>query len=183
MRAARHKIIGLAIVGVLAVACVVGATWRASWIGDRLLRDWVGGTIAHQSGGVYQLDLGRVRFDWRLRLVSIDSIYLTTRPSVNARRRQALPALRLALYSCTISGVRFVTLVRNAGLVAHSLGCLSGSLVVEMQHRVHTGELGLAPAKHAHHLQPAVGHYGVFHGRRWQTETYPKVGAFIRQHD
>jgi poly(3-hydroxybutyrate) depolymerase len=41
----------------------------------------------------------------------------------------------------------------------------------------------LAPAKRAHHLQPAVGHYGVFNGRRWQTETYPKVGAFIRQHD
>ncbi len=41
----------------------------------------------------------------------------------------------------------------------------------------------LAPPKHAHHLQPAVGRYGVFHGRRWQTETYPKVGAFIRAHD
>jgi poly(3-hydroxybutyrate) depolymerase len=41
----------------------------------------------------------------------------------------------------------------------------------------------LAAAKHAHHLQPAVGHYGVFSGRRWQTETYPKVGAFIRAHD
>jgi poly(3-hydroxybutyrate) depolymerase len=40
----------------------------------------------------------------------------------------------------------------------------------------------LAPAKHAHRLQPKVGHYGVFHGRRWQTETYPKVGAFIRTH-
>jgi poly(3-hydroxybutyrate) depolymerase len=40
----------------------------------------------------------------------------------------------------------------------------------------------LPAAMHAHHLQPQVGHYGVFHGRRWQTETYPKVGAFIRQH-
>jgi poly(3-hydroxybutyrate) depolymerase len=40
----------------------------------------------------------------------------------------------------------------------------------------------LPAAMHAHHLQPGVGHYGVFHGRRWQTETYPKVGAFIRQH-
>jgi len=41
----------------------------------------------------------------------------------------------------------------------------------------------LAPAKQAHHLQPSVGHYGVFHGRRWQSETYPKIGAFIRAHD
>ena len=29
----------------------------------------------------------------------------------------------------------------------------------------------------AHHVQPEVGHYGVFHGRRWQTETYPQGAA------
>jgi poly(3-hydroxybutyrate) depolymerase len=38
----------------------------------------------------------------------------------------------------------------------------------------------IPPAKKAHHLQLKVGHYGVFHGRRWQTETYPKVKSFIR---
>lgn len=36
--------------------------------------------------------------------------------------------------------------------------------------------------KHSHHLQLNVGHYGVFHGRRWHHETYPKVQAFIRAH-
>jgi poly(3-hydroxybutyrate) depolymerase len=41
---------------------------------------------------------------------------------------------------------------------------------------------GIIPAKKTHHLQLQVGHYGVFHGRRWQTETYPKVRAFIRAH-
>ena len=46
-------------------------------------------------------------------------------------------------------------------------------------HRLCTGIL---PAKQTHHLQLQVGHYGVFHGRRWQTETYPKVRAFIRTH-
>jgi poly(3-hydroxybutyrate) depolymerase len=40
----------------------------------------------------------------------------------------------------------------------------------------------LAPAKQTHHLQRDVGHYGVFHGRRWQNETYPKVRDFIRAH-
>jgi poly(3-hydroxybutyrate) depolymerase len=40
----------------------------------------------------------------------------------------------------------------------------------------------LAPAKKAHHLQPRVGHYGVFHGRRWQNEIYPEIKAFIRAH-
>jgi polyhydroxyalkanoate depolymerase len=39
---------------------------------------------------------------------------------------------------------------------------------------------GLPAAKKMHHLQPKVGHYGVFHGRRWQSETYPKVRSFIR---
>jgi poly(3-hydroxybutyrate) depolymerase len=37
----------------------------------------------------------------------------------------------------------------------------------------------LAPAKHAHHLQLQVGHYGVFNGRRWQNEIYPKIAEFI----
>jgi len=40
----------------------------------------------------------------------------------------------------------------------------------------------LAPAKKTRHLQRNVGHYGVFHGRRWQREIYPKVRAFIRSH-
>jgi len=40
----------------------------------------------------------------------------------------------------------------------------------------------LAAAKRTHHLQRNVGHYGVFHGRRWQSETYPKVRDFIRAH-
>jgi poly(3-hydroxybutyrate) depolymerase len=39
---------------------------------------------------------------------------------------------------------------------------------------------GIPPSKRTQHLQLNVGHYGVFHGRRWQTETYPKVRAFIR---
>jgi poly(3-hydroxybutyrate) depolymerase len=38
----------------------------------------------------------------------------------------------------------------------------------------------IPPAMKSHHLQPKVGHFGVFHGRRWATETYPKVAAFIR---
>jgi poly(3-hydroxybutyrate) depolymerase len=40
----------------------------------------------------------------------------------------------------------------------------------------------LPAAQHAHHLQPGVGHYGVFNGRRWENEIYPKVAAFIRAH-
>ncbi len=35
------------------------------------------------------------------------------------------------------------------------------------------------PRNKRHHLQVGVGHYGVFSGRRWQQETYPKVQEFI----
>ena len=37
-------------------------------------------------------------------------------------------------------------------------------------------------SKKTRHLQRNVGHYGVFHGRRWQNEIYPKVRAFVRSH-
>jgi poly(3-hydroxybutyrate) depolymerase len=40
----------------------------------------------------------------------------------------------------------------------------------------------LPAAKKTHHLQCEVGHYGVFHGRRWQGQIYPKVRDFIRAH-
>jgi len=30
-----------------------------------------------------------------------------------------------------------------------------------------------------HHLQPGVGHYGVFSGRKWQTQIYPQVRNMI----
>ncbi len=34
-----------------------------------------------------------------------------------------------------------------------------------------------------HHLQPGVGHYGVFSGSRWDREIYPVVRSFIASHD
>jgi len=40
----------------------------------------------------------------------------------------------------------------------------------------------LPAAKQTRHLQRNVGHYGVFHGSRWQSGIYPKVAEFIRAH-
>jgi polyhydroxyalkanoate depolymerase len=37
----------------------------------------------------------------------------------------------------------------------------------------------LKPYKKRHHLQPGVGHYGVFSGRRWESQIYPIVQNFI----
>jgi poly(3-hydroxybutyrate) depolymerase len=33
------------------------------------------------------------------------------------------------------------------------------------------------------HLQPGVGHYGVFNGRRFRTEIYPRMREFMRSHE
>jgi poly(3-hydroxybutyrate) depolymerase len=40
----------------------------------------------------------------------------------------------------------------------------------------------LPQAKREHHLQPGVGHYGVFNGSRFRTEIAPKIRHFVRSH-
>ena len=38
---------------------------------------------------------------------------------------------------------------------------------------------GLRPYMKSHHLQPGVGHYGVFSGRKWDGQIYPIVRNLI----
>jgi len=38
---------------------------------------------------------------------------------------------------------------------------------------------GLSPHMKQHHLQPNVGHYGVFSGRRWERQVYPRLRSVI----
>jgi poly(3-hydroxybutyrate) depolymerase len=38
---------------------------------------------------------------------------------------------------------------------------------------------GLKPHMKRHHMQPGVGHYGVFSGRRWETQVYPILRNMI----
>jgi len=42
---------------------------------------------------------------------------------------------------------------------------------------------GLRSYMKRHHLQPGAGHYGVFSGKRWETQVFPLVRDFIRAHD
>ena len=42
--------------------------------------------------------------------------------------------------------------------------------------------VGLRPSMKRYHLQTGVGHYGVFNGRRWATEIYPRVRTMIQAH-
>ncbi len=37
----------------------------------------------------------------------------------------------------------------------------------------------IKPMRKRHHLQPGVGHYGVFNGRRWESQIYPLVHNLI----
>ncbi|MBP0600304.1 polyhydroxyalkanoate depolymerase [Herbaspirillum sp. LeCh32-8] len=41
---------------------------------------------------------------------------------------------------------------------------------------------GIRPYMRLHHVQTAVGHYGVFNGRRWDNEIYPRLRDFINMH-
>jgi polyhydroxyalkanoate depolymerase len=41
----------------------------------------------------------------------------------------------------------------------------------------------IADVMRGHHVQPRAGHYGIFSGRRWRTEIYPKLRDFIRMAD
>ena len=38
---------------------------------------------------------------------------------------------------------------------------------------------GLRPHLKRHHLQPGVGHYGVFSGSKWEKQVYPQVRAMV----
>jgi polyhydroxyalkanoate depolymerase len=42
---------------------------------------------------------------------------------------------------------------------------------------------GLKPYMKRHHLQPGAGHYGVFSGKRWESQVFPLVREFIRAND
>ncbi len=39
---------------------------------------------------------------------------------------------------------------------------------------------GLKPYMKSHHMQPGVGHYGVFSGKRWDAQVYPVVRNHIQ---
>ena len=114
----------------LASLLVGGLWWRASWIVTRLLGSWAATTVAEESGDVYRLDVARVRFNFLLRRVAVDSIQVTTNRAANALRPRPLATLRFAFHRCTISGVHLTTLVRSGGLIAKSFGCRGVSVAV-----------------------------------------------------
>ena len=41
----------------------------------------------------------------------------------------------------------------------------------------------IRPYQKSHHLQPGVGHYGVFNGKKWEGQIYPRVKNMILAND
>lgn len=56
---------------------------------------------------------------------------------------------------------------------------ISGSGQTAAAHDLCTG---IAPEQQQHYEVPGAGHYGIFSGRRWREMVYPKVKAFILEH-
>jgi poly(3-hydroxybutyrate) depolymerase len=70
--------------------------------------------------------------------------------------------------------------IRDVGLltVEGELDDISGIGQTQAAHALCSG---LPAELKEDYVQPHVGHYGVFNGRRFREEIYPKVRAFIRR--
>jgi len=42
---------------------------------------------------------------------------------------------------------------------------------------------GIRPYRKRHHMQPGVGHYGVFSGKKWEAQIYPLLKNVILSSD
>lgn len=125
----RRAIVGLALLTVLVVA---GLWWRAVVVTRHLLRVDAPASIAEKSGNVYQVAVGRVRFNPASRRVTVDTIHVTTNEAANAARPRPRPALRLSFQDCTMSGVRVFKLIFRRGLIAESFGCSAVTAAVDV---------------------------------------------------
>lgn len=71
--------------------------------------------------------------------------------------------------------------IRQTGLltIEGELDDISGIGQTQAAHALCSG---LPAAMHEDHVQPGVGHYGVFNGSRWRAEIAPRIQGFIRAH-
>ncbi|MDA8232991.1 MAG: polyhydroxyalkanoate depolymerase [Magnetospirillum sp.] len=102
--------------------------------------------------------------------------YLQTIETVFQQHRLALGTMRSRGRPVDPSLIRRTALMTVEG----ERDDITGVGQTEAAHRLCPA---LPEALRRHHLQPKVGHYGVFNGRRWREEIYPDVRDFIRTHD
>src|SRR5690606_24350806 len=81
----------------------------------------------------------------------------------------------------TVERVRPQDITRTALFtVEGELDDISGSGQTRAAHDLCSGIVG----SEQHHLEvEGAGHYGIFSGRRWREIVYPRVRAFIAEHD
>jgi poly(3-hydroxybutyrate) depolymerase len=71
--------------------------------------------------------------------------------------------------------------IRDCALltVEGELDDISGQGQTRAAHQLCTG---IPQSEQEHYTVPGAGHYGIFSGRRWRTQVYPKVRDFIAAH-
>ena len=104
----------------------------------------------------------------------------TSRPiSISRRSQYVFQEALLAKGELTFRGRRVdLAAIRRTALLTvegeRDDICALGQTVV-----AHDLCTGLRPYMKRHHMQAGVGHYGVFSGRRWETQIYPIVRNFV----
>ena len=65
------------------------------------------------------------------------------------------------------------------------LAPMNGLITTQLSQTLAAHELcpNIRPYRKRHYVQPGVGHYGVFNGRRWTTQIYPLLRNFILAND
>jgi poly(3-hydroxybutyrate) depolymerase len=71
--------------------------------------------------------------------------------------------------------------IQNTALltIEGELDDISGSGQTRSAHGLCTG---IPKDNKAHYEVAGAGHYGIFAGRRWRDNVYPKIKSFIREH-
>jgi polyhydroxyalkanoate depolymerase len=90
-------------------------------------------------------------------IASVFQDYTLARGTMTYRGRRVQPAAIERTSLLTVEGERDDVCGIGQTMAAHEL-CT-----------------GIRPFRKRHHLQPGVGHYGVFSGRRWAAHIYPMV--------
>ena len=129
-------------------------------------------TTASTLFGLYDLLLG-ARRDWQMLMHGVDA-ESPLQPLIVSRDGQPL---------CAANGVRIEPqAIEETALmtVEGEKDDISGVGQTQAAH-------ALCPAipsdRRVHRLQPGVGHFGIFNGRRWREEIYPELREFIRRNN
>ena len=102
--------------------------------------------------------------------------YLDTIARVFQEQSLAKGTLKVAGEHVTPAAIKKTALFTIEG----ELDDISGSGQTQAAHTLCTG---LTAARRQHYTAPAVGHYGIFSGRKYREMIYPKIREFIAKHD